>query len=102
LNGVAFASQLPNGHILITDSNNNRVVEVDKTDHIVWSYVTNRQPGSNPAPAPTRAVRLKSGDTVISDQFNHRVIVVNQNGAIRAQYGTSIGPATGAYRRPRA
>jgi outer membrane protein assembly factor BamB len=95
LNGVAFASQLPDGHILITDSNNNRIVEVNKNDQIVWSYVTNTQPGSNPAPLPTRAVRLKSGDTVISDQFNHRVIVVSPKGLIRAQYGNLNVPGFG-------
>lgn len=88
VSGVAFASQLPNGHILITDSNNNRAVEVDQTDKVVWSYVTNTQPGSNPAPQPTRAIRLKTGNTIISDQFNHRVIVVDKAGTILQQYGT--------------
>jgi len=87
-NGVAFASRLPNGHTLITDSGNNRVVEVDSHDNIVWSYVTNTQPGSNPNPAPTRAVRLKTGGTLISDQFNHRVILVDRQGNIVRQYGS--------------
>ena len=88
LNGVAFASQLPDGDILITDSNNNRVVEVNTSDQIVWSYATNTQPGSNPSPLPTRAIRLKNGDTQISDQFNHRVFTVNHAGQIVRQYGT--------------
>jgi hypothetical protein len=76
LNGAAFASRLPNGDTLITDSNNNRAVEVDGNDAIVWQYVTNTQPNSNPNPLPTRAVRLRNGDTLISDQFNNRVIEV--------------------------
>jgi hypothetical protein len=76
LNGAAFASRLPNGDTLITDSGNNRAVEVDANDAIVWQYATNLQHGSNPNPAPTRAVRLRNGDTVISDQFNERVIEV--------------------------
>jgi len=88
LSGVAFASGLPNGHILITDGNNNRVVEVNASDKIVWSYVTNTQPGSNPAPLPSRAIRLRSGATIISDQFNHRVIVVDFAGDILQQWGT--------------
>jgi hypothetical protein len=87
LNGVAFASQLPDGHILVTDSNNNRIVELNKFDQIVWKYVTNTQPGSNAAPLPTRAVRLKNGNTVISDQFNDRVIVVSPKGQLLTQYG---------------
>jgi outer membrane protein assembly factor BamB len=95
LNGVAFASRLRDGHILITDSNNNRVVEVDPQDHIVWSVVTNTQPGSNPNPQPTRAVRLRTGDTLISDQFNHRVIVVNRRGVILRQFGNLNAPGFG-------
>jgi hypothetical protein len=88
LSGVAFASQLPNGDVLVTDSNNNRIVELNTSDKIVWSYTTNTQPGSNPAPLPSRAVRLRNGDTLISDQFNHRVILVNSAGQIVRQYGT--------------
>jgi len=71
VSGVAFASRLPNGDTLITDSNNNRIVEVDKNDKIVWQYVTNNRPGSNPAPLPTRAVRLANGNTLISDPVSY-------------------------------
>ncbi|HEY5072434.1 MAG TPA: hypothetical protein VII63_10425 [Caulobacteraceae bacterium] len=86
-NGVAFASRLADGDTLITDSNNNRVVEVNAHDQPVWTYATNAQPGSNPNPLPTRAIRLKSGYTIISDQFNHRVIVVSPDKRIAFQYG---------------
>jgi hypothetical protein len=34
---VAFASRLANGNTLITDSNNNRIVEVDQNDNPVGS-----------------------------------------------------------------
>jgi hypothetical protein len=87
LNGAAFASRLPGGDVLITDSNNSRIAEVNPMDQIVWSVVTNTQPGSNPMPLPTRAVRLKNGNTVISDQFNHRVIVVSPAKMIVNQFG---------------
>jgi len=86
--GVAFASRLPNGDTLLTDSNNSRAVEVDKHDHVVWQYVTNTDPASNPMPLPTRAIRLANGNTIISDQFNHRVIIVDHGGNIVASYGT--------------
>ncbi len=33
---------------LLTDSNNNRIVEVDPSDNPVWHYFTNVRPGSNP------------------------------------------------------
>jgi len=96
LSGVAFASRLPNGHTLITDSNNNRIVELNDHDKILWSYQTNTQPGSNPNPLPTRAVRLKAGGTtLISDQFNHRVILVSRGGKILQQWGTLNVPGFG-------
>ncbi|GAC1544689.1 MAG: hypothetical protein NVS2B17_26130 [Candidatus Velthaea sp.] len=72
LNGAAFASRLPDGNTLITDSNNNRIIEIDRDKHVVWSYSTLAS-GGNPNPLPTRAVRLRNGDTLISDQFSDRV-----------------------------
>lgn len=87
-NGVAFASRLPDGHTLITDSNNNRIVEVDGLDVIVWQYATNTEPGSNPNPLPTRAVRSRDGETLISDQFNQRVIAVDRAGRRARPFGT--------------
>jgi hypothetical protein len=78
LNFAAFASRLPNGNTLITDSGNSRVLEVTPSKHVVWFYVTNARKGSITAPLPTRAVRLRNGLTLISDQFNHQVIAVNK------------------------
>jgi hypothetical protein len=88
----APGSRLPNGHTLLTDSNNNRVVEVDATDAIVWQYATNTMTGSNRNPLPTRAVRLANGTTLISDQFNHRVIEVNPSGAMVLSFGNLNAP----------
>lgn len=87
VSGAAFASRLPNGDTLISDANNNRIVEVNGNDKVVWQYFTNTQPGSNPSPAPTRAVRLHNGNTLISDQFNNRVIEVTPAGKIVFQQG---------------
>ncbi|TLZ16349.1 MAG: hypothetical protein E6K26_12835 [Gammaproteobacteria bacterium] len=76
------------GNILIADQFNNRVVEIERGTHrIVWQYATNLQRGSNPAPLPTRAVRLRNGHTLISDQFNDRVIEVTRAGEIVFQQG---------------
>jgi hypothetical protein len=85
---VAFASRLPNGHTLITDSGNSRIVETDETGADFWHFTTNTRQGSNPSPLPTRAVRLANGDTLISDQFNDQVIRVDSSGNIVASYGT--------------
>ncbi|WP_130619957.1 hypothetical protein [Dyella amyloliquefaciens] len=95
VNGAAFASRLPNGDTLITDSNNNRIVEVNGSDHIVWQYITNTLPGSNPSPLPTRAVRLRNGNTLISDQFNNRVIEITEAGKIVFQQGALNVPGSG-------
>ena len=94
--GVAFASRLPNGHTLITDSGNNRIVETDEGGNVYFQYFTNSDRKSNPrclsptnctGPLPTRAVRLRNGDTLISDQYNHRVIEVNADGEIVRTFG---------------
>jgi hypothetical protein len=50
------AELLANGHVLIADENNNRVIEVDPTDNIVWQYATNLQQGSNPGRLSALAV----------------------------------------------
>jgi hypothetical protein len=93
--GVAFASRLPNGHTLITDSANSRIVETDETGADFWHFFTNVRPGSNPMPLPTRAVRLENGDTLISDQFNHQVITVDSSGNVVASYGNINQPGFG-------
>jgi hypothetical protein len=93
--GVAFASRLPGGHTLITDSGNSRIVETDEAGDVFFQYFTNSDPNSNPrcsngsctGPLPTRAVRLRNGNTLISDQYNHRVIEVNHDGKIVRTFG---------------
>ena len=95
--GVAFASRLPGGHTLITDSGNARIVETDETGKVFWQYFTNTDAASNPrclpaptgctGPLPTRALRLRNGHTLISDQYNHRVIEVDHDGEIVHTFG---------------
>jgi hypothetical protein len=91
VSGVAFASRLKNGHTLITDSNHNRIVEIDKDKNPVWEYFTCTGSACNlsrgTGPLPTRAVRLRNGHTLISDQYNHRVIDVNHGKHIVRTFG---------------
>jgi hypothetical protein len=90
-----LASRLPNGHTLITDSGNARVVDTDEHGTVFWQYFTNTDPNSNArcingtctGPLPTRAVRLRNGNTLSSDQYNHRVIEVDKNGDIVQTFG---------------
>jgi len=102
VSGVAFASRLPQGHTLITDSNHARIVEIDRDKNVVWEYFTNTDPNSNQrggtGPLPTRAVRLSNGHTLISDQYNHRVIEVNHDKQIVRTFGAinSLGYNAGS------
>jgi hypothetical protein len=91
VSGVAFASRLKNSHTLITDSNHNRIVEIDEDKNPVWEYFTCQGSGCNlsrgTGPLPTRGVRLRNGHTLISDQYNHRVIEVNHGKQIVRTFG---------------
>jgi hypothetical protein len=64
--GVAFASRLGNGDTLITDSNNNRIVEGNSADKVVWQYATNTLLVSNAMPLPTRSVRPRSHVRIVA------------------------------------
>ena len=81
---------------MITDSNKDRIVEVNPYDHLVWSYVTNTQVGGNPSPLPSQAIRLANGETLIGDPFNHRVIAVDRIGQVVREYGASGTAGAGA------
>jgi len=95
---AAFASRLPNGNTLITDSGNARIVEVTTTTPaaIVSEYFTNTDPTSNPSPLPTNAVRIANGNTIIADQFNDRAFIINSSQQIVYQYGMLNNPGNGA------
>jgi hypothetical protein len=95
LDVAGFASRLtsPAGHTLITDTGNNRVIEVvDSTFAVFWQYSTANRNTNNPMPNPSCAVRLKNGNTLVTDQFNHQVIEVTPGSKVVWQYG-QIGVA---------
>jgi hypothetical protein len=111
LSGAAFASRLPSGNTLITDANNARILEVTSAGAVVWTYYTASRSlsatapvvdGGNPAPVPTRAVRLASGNTLISDQLNHQVIEIDPVGNVVFSYGqlNVAGSAPGQLNGP--
>ena len=73
---------LPNGHVLITDQGNERVIEVDRSnDAIVWQYGQNGVIGigSNQLNNPNAAELLKNGHILISDENNNRAIEVTHD-----------------------
>ncbi len=73
------AERLANGHLLITDRNNDRVVEVDDAGTIVWSLTGLQRPHN--------ADRLANGHTIVSDSENNTIIEVDANGNQVWRYG---------------
>ena len=94
-----------NGNVLITDQFNNRVIEVDSSGNIVWSFGSNNPSLCNPGPGAiigtNDAERISNGLTLIAGTgipagadpampngcVDNRVIIVNQQGSILWQYG---------------
>ncbi len=76
---------LPGGHILIADTNNNRVVEVDPNGQMVWEYAKELE-------YPQSAIRLRNGDTLIVDSFNYRLLEVTPGKEIVRAIGGTFDP----------
>jgi hypothetical protein len=69
---------LENGHILIADENNDRVIEVTRDHGIVWQYP--QVPDPSLLSGAAFASRLDNGNTLITDSNNDRVIEVTSSG----------------------
>jgi len=54
------ADRLPNGHTLITDSRNNRILEINASGRVVWEF---HDPNGEVIPLPYGADRLPMGET---------------------------------------
>ena len=102
LRGAAFASRLPSGNTLISDSANNRIIEVNMSKKVVFNYPTNKQPGSLAGPNPTRAVQLTNGSILITNQFDNQILIVNRAKSIVYRYGKIgvVGKAKGFLNGP--
>jgi hypothetical protein len=83
LSNPTDAERLLNGNTLITDCLNDRIIEVDSSGSIVWSYST----GLN---HPTDAERLSNGNTLIAGNNNNNVIEVDNSGAIVWSYSAGL------------
>jgi hypothetical protein len=90
------AEWLPNGNVLIADSFNNRVIEVNSYGNIVWQYGNGvAGSGANRLYHPYDAKRLENDNTLIADRDNNRVIEVDSGKNIVWQYGGHYGPDAG-------
>ena len=74
LNNPNSAELLENGHILIADENNNRAIEVNRTNHVVASFTA-----AGTASGVAFASRLANGNTLITDSGNARIVEVDED-----------------------
>lgn len=74
------AELLENGHLLITDRNNDRVIEVDDAGTIFWSYEGLTRPHNGD--------RLPNGNTMIANSEDNEVIEVDASGEIVWAFGS--------------
>ena len=93
LNTPVQNTWLPNGHVLITDQANERVIEVTLKKEIVWQYGMSGASGceSNQLNNPNSAELLANGHILIADENNNRVIEVNRRKQIVWSYGSCTG-----------
>jgi hypothetical protein len=73
------AEPLEGGHLLITDRNNDRVIEVDETGQIMWSY--------DELTRPHNGDRLPNGNTMIANSEENQVLEVGAAGEIVWSFG---------------
>jgi hypothetical protein len=101
LNTPVQNTYLPNGHVLITDQGNERIIEVDRSNNaIVWQYGQNGVIGNSPNQLnnPNSAELLTNGNILIADENNNRAIEVTHTTPSRivstfTNHGTTSGVA---------
>jgi len=81
LNTPVQATWLPDGHVLITDQANERIIEVTLSKKIVWQYGMTGVTGNGPDQLsnPNSAELLPNGHILIADENNNRAIEVTHN-----------------------
>jgi hypothetical protein len=80
---------LPNGHVLIPEMYNNRVVEFDADGHVVWETAIDQ---------PIAAMRLPNGHTIVTLMRENRAVELDRSGKELWQFKAETR-VTRAYRR---
>ena len=80
------AELLENGHVLIADESNNRVIEITTGGSIVKTFTI-----GGALNGAAFASRLPNGDTLITDSNNNRIVEVDKTDHIVWQYVTNTG-----------
>jgi hypothetical protein len=87
LNNPNSAELLKNGHVLISDENNNRAIEVDRDKNIAATFTA-----GGTVSGVAFASRLENGDTLITDSNNSRIVEVDTTDAVVWEYLTNTDP----------
>ena len=95
LNTSVQATWLPDGHVLITDQANERIIEVTLSKKIVATFTA-----GGTASGVAFAGRLANGDTLLTDSNNSRIVEVNRTDQPVWQYFTNDPAGTAARCQP--
>ena len=95
LNNPNSAELLDNGHILISDENNNRAIEVDRNKNVIMTFTA-----GGTVSGVAFASRLENGDTLITDSNNSRIVEVDKNDAVVWQYFTNTDASSNSAPLP--
>ena len=91
LNNPNSAELLENGHILISDENNNRAIEVTRAGQIVWQYGSGDPTINEPLSGVAFASRLENGHTLITDSNHARIVEIDRDKNVVWEYFTCTG-----------
>lgn len=96
-----FAVRLPNEQTLICDTDNGRVISVDKHGNIIEEFPGTRAPGfSVPLKDPFGVLRRADGSTLVCDSKNQRIVSYKyKTGREYVATSNLIDPAVGKNKR---
>jgi outer membrane protein assembly factor BamB len=89
LNNPNSAEVLGNGHVLIADENNNRVIEINASGAILHQFTA-----GGTVSGAAFASRLANGDTLITDSNNNRILIVTRDKKVVFDYATNTRPGS--------
>ncbi|WDV44735.1 hypothetical protein PV797_14580 [Clostridiaceae bacterium M8S5] len=86
-----YAEKLMNGNMLIVDSMNDRILEVNLNRKIVWKFCNDKEGffKKNNLFEPNYARRNTIGDTLVVDKKNNRIIEIDVNKKVSTLIGNS-------------